>query len=84
MLLVISNIRKLFLKLPPDLQNVTSHTILDGVKMFRLWVKFVTEHTVFCLKFNLLSQLCTFGGIKVLRNVWNKTFRLFLVNYYCF
>ena len=28
----------------------------------RVWVKLVTEHTVFCRKFNLLSQFCIFGG----------------------
>ena len=46
----------------PDLENVTIHTIQDGVTFSRVWVKLVTEHTVFCRKFNLLSQFCIFGG----------------------
>ena len=29
-------------------------------KIVRTWVKFVTEHTVFCRKFNLLPQICVF------------------------
>ena len=29
-------------------------------KMFRVWVKYVTEHMVFCCKFNLLSQFGNF------------------------
>ena len=46
----------------PDLENVTIHTIRDGVKL--VWVKLVTEHTVFCPKFNLLSQFCISLGKK--------------------
>ena len=42
----------------PDLENVTIHTIRDGVKFNRVWVKLATEHTVFCPKLNLLSQFC--------------------------
>ena len=36
------------------LENVTIHTIRDGVKFSGFWVKFVNKHTVFCHKFNLL------------------------------
>ena len=35
---------------PPDLENVTIHTIQDGVQFSWFGVKFVTEHTVFCRK----------------------------------
>ena len=43
-----------------DLENVTVHTIRDGVKFSGFWVKLVAEHTVFCRKFNLLSQFGIF------------------------
>ena len=45
-----------------DLENVTIHTIRDGVKFPGFWVKFVTELTVFCRIFNLLSKLSIFWG----------------------
>ena len=43
-------------------------------KGFRVWVKCVTEHTVFCCKFNLLSQFCIFWWVKLLGNVKSITF----------
>ena len=46
-------------------------------KIFRGWVKFVTEYTVFCCKFNLLSQLIIFWGVRVPTNVVNVTLRVF-------
>ena len=46
-------------------------------KIFRGWVKFVTELTMFCRKFNLLSLFFICWGVKVLRNVGNVTFRVF-------
>ena len=46
----------------PDLENVTIHTIRDGVKFSGFGVKFVTKHRVFCRNFNLLSQFGILGG----------------------
>ena len=61
-----------------DLQNVTIHTIWDGVKFFRACVKFENEHTVYCRKFNLFSQFYIFWGVEVLENARNNTLRMFL------
>ena len=35
-------------------------------KIFRVWLKLVTEYIVFCRKFTLLSQFCTFRQVIVL------------------
>ena len=48
-------------------------------KMFRAWVKFVTEHIIFCFKFNLLPQLCISFSEQVLGNVRNITFKVVLL-----
>ena len=48
-------------------------------KIFRVRVKLVTEHTVFCRKFNLLSQFLHFLGVTVLGHIGNITFRVFFV-----
>ena len=51
---------------------VTIHTIRDGVKILGLKYFFLAEHTVFCCKFNLLSQFSIFWG-----NFWpNNIFKL--------
>ena len=63
----------------PDLQNVTIHTILDGVKFSGVWV---TEPKIFCCKFNLFSQFCICGG-KSSGKCGNITFNVFLVSWYC-
>ena len=62
-----------------DLENVTIHTIRNGVKFLWVGVKFVNKHTEFCCNFNLLSQFGIFGGVKGLGNVRKVTFRKFLV-----
>ena len=38
-------------------------------KIFRVWVKFVTEHAVLCRKLNFLSHFFFFGGggVKVVK-----------------
>ena len=50
--------------LQSDLENVTIHTIRDGVKFLEFWAKLRTERTVFCRKFNLLSQFGILWGQK--------------------
>ena len=68
------------------MENVTIHTILDGVKFSRVWVKLVTEHTVFCRKFYSLSEFII-SLVKVQGNVGNITFKVFfcelMVYYKC-
>ena len=42
--------------------------------MFRAWVEFQTEHTVFCCKFNLLPQHSISFSEKVMGNIGNINF----------